>query len=1582
MDGLRSNASASASSAADDFEKAERKLNMAESLGEKQYGSALKSITLLKDSDYSKWHSQIERLASAFDWHPSILDQSKTPPTAAEHKASPKIAIDRKIAYMICRTTTDGSVVEDILQACKHGEAREAYQYVHSFYHSKSAGGRQAATLDFFSSTMATTNTNITQWIAKTARQGTILNMATGNKLDEAAQLLQLCAGLLPEFEPIRNHIELQETGTVTIVEARAKLIDFAKSKKLLSTTKGGNNHQGKSNIYHADASAGRGGRGSRGKGKGGRTNTGGPDLTLSKVPSRAGLTDCRKWVLDGTCGYNPCRFNHPPKAAVNFHNAPPGGVATDPPADAVTDDTPTQSSVFASWVPSQHADAPTAPCKATVPWSDDLASSPAASPDISMPFSPFEPDFEPEPAQPEPTSIAYACVLLLTALLAALTTYSAIAVSTIHRAFARVSVNGLGLIALTIFAMSMYGYRLGTEAAKPTHLHTHSFMQPALFLASDTHTCQEAGYEWCSDSGTNRFVTNDARDFIPGTIVKHNTVVAVGGGTVTSTQTGTVLVKSNDHNHQIYCTNVLFLPKCAKKLMPASTFVKKGCTISYTKLNKCYLTDKKGKPIFTGKEIDGLYFFNGNTQRGARTKAKSANSKSFLASDVIPPTTSKSFSASDATTPTTNVDGHVSDEPPTTYFGLKPGARTASAQDFPQQLHEAHCSYGHLNFDKLRKLLGLKKGDNPTCEACTISKSKAEALRGQTYTRSTRTGHRIHMDLGFTRFCNFIFQLYVDDYDRFTYIDIIETKDLALPSWIDLKNTIENDIYPAKVAFIRTDSEPNYRSEAWRKHAADCNLTHELSSRYRHDQNGTVEIKMYTVGTCFRTMMIEGCAPDADTPDCLRHAVVIINHSPTKANNGWTPREKRAGMKLPFNKILLRGPLFCLVFAHVYSEERGKHEARGVAAVYLGYDPINNSYLVKEWATGQRYYTADLKFHLKTFPYRANPQRSIGSLTRYDDMAPFLTSDAGTRVAAIAAPRGKSTRVRMPTDASFGSIPDVDSPPEPTVHMVHSFGPDPLSMNEAKQMHDACDWIEAELKERNSFKEHDVYETVLRSTIGHARVYKNKVVLSRKINPPDEFNPGGTLDKHKCRMTIAAYTKMLKQGIDYEEKHASTVRWNALKVMVALANKHDFDITSADISTVFLYGDLSDVMHMEIPEGWGEDGMEAPDYVWRLKKSVYGMPQAGHCAQKVLKKTIDDSGLFNQSKADDCVFVTKDHDDGYAALGTFVDDQFIVSTPLGTEKVLSTLKTKFKITVKRNPKVFCGVQIERIRERKWLKLHQQAYTEELLKKHNMADARSADTPMDPGTAKHLMQLPTEHATPSSIKAYQEIVGGLMWLMRTRPDMYYTINLLARYLRSATDEHVAIAKGRPLRYLVGTKTFGLVYSPGTTKFELEADADSDLAGDINTARSTSGSDSKIGEYGNLSASSRLDRKISTSTGQAETYAFQELCKDVIWIRLLLRELGFAMPGPTPCRTDNDGVLKQATKAVNHAMAKHYRIAQAFIRMLTTSREIVVLRVNSEDNPADTFTKPLPKGPFIKHRLTIMGPQDPPSLTSA
>jgi len=82
--------------------------------------------------------------------------------------------------------------------------------------------------------------------------------------------------------------------------------------------------------------------------------------------------------------------------------------------------------------------------------------------------------------------------------------------------------------------------------------------------------------------------------------------------------------------------------------------------------------------------------------------------------------------------------------------------------------------------------------------------------------------------------------------------------------------------------------------------------------------------------------MMIHGNSPASNIPHALVHSNVIRNWSPIKANNGWSPREKAAGMKLPVNKYLLKGPLFCLVFAQLCTNKNVANTTLGECHVFI----------------------------------------------------------------------------------------------------------------------------------------------------------------------------------------------------------------------------------------------------------------------------------------------------------------------------------------------------------------------------------------------------------------------------------------------------------------------------------------------------------------------------------------------------------------------------------------------------------------------------------------------------------------------
>jgi len=862
-----------------------------------------------------------------------------------------------------------------------------------------------------------------------------------------------------------------------------------------------------------------------------------------------------------------------------------------------------------------------------------------------------------------------------------------------------------------------------------------------------------------------------------------------------------------------------------------------------------------------------------------------------------------------------------------------------------------------------------------------------------------------------------------VDDYTRRNFIAVIDSKAEALPAFKKLKMWLEKQKYPLKIAITRTDAENVYIGERFSKFLEGEGIAMEHSSRYKHGRNGVAERMIGTVGSAGRAMMLHGNAPEREFPHAILHAGFARNNSPTSANSPplRTPMERWEGVSLSTSQRLLKAPLFCLVFPHVYEGERLKHGNRGLPCLYLGVDEAKTHYKCRNLSNGKLTLTDDMTVHPRTYPCRdmvvERPIRLYSEIEgkKHDDHAPVYipqlpiteTKDNDDQEATSdnegkhqhdddASGTRRSTRGSQPSAQALRNIASLvvtlnprkehayisvkKKKPHKTNHLAEAmFGPDPKTLKEALNGKYAKAWKKATFTELDALEKLGVYKLVPRPK--NKRVFGNKPVLKTKMHPPDDDHPRGSLDKRKVRITIQAFTKMLKEGIDYKEKYASTVRWNSIKILLAKAADEDLELTLIDVCTFFLYGDLEEIIHMEQVVGFEVEGKE--DWVWLLLKSLYGLPQAPLCAQKKLKHNLTSDGKFKATTADDCVYTLikqGKNDKAEAVLGAHVDDIPTVGNKEGTQRLIKQLKKDFAIKVTEEPNVIMGVQIQRNRKHKWLKIHQEDYVNKILKKWKMDECHPTKQPLDPGVLKYDLdeEIQPEYDEDESRAKYQEMVGELIWLLKTRPDLQFPVNLLSRFLRKPRKTQFNWVNSIH-RYLAGTRDYGIVFQAGYDPVLL-ASSDADLAGDRLTSKSTYGHGLKYGRYGTICCKSKLQKKnTSDSTGMAETYAVHETLKEIQWTRLLLEEIGLPQHGHTVVDVDNAGVVKQSKKMINHAGAKHYRIAQAVIRELCYGPEQIAELdlVPSKLNSSDIFTKPLGGKLFRRHRLAVMGPQDKP-----
>lgn len=214
---------------------------------------------------------------------------------------------------------------------------------------------------------------------------------------------------------------------------------------------------------------------------------------------------------------------------------------------------------------------------------------------------------------------------------------------------------------------------------------------------------------------------------------------------------------------------------------------------------------------------------------------------------------------------------------------------------------------------------------------------------------------------------------------------------------------------------------------------------------------------------------------------------------------------------------------------------------------------------------------------------------------------------------------------------------------------------------------------------------------------------------------------------------------------------------------------------------------------------------------------------------------------------------------------------------------------------------------------------------------------------------------------------YRSVVGALQYLSLTRPDISFSVNRVCQFLSAPTSLHWAAVK-RILRYLHSTLDLGLCITKSGSSL-LSAFSDADWAGNPDDRRSTGGYAIFFG--GNLvSWSSRKQPTVSRSSTEAEYKAVANTTAEVIWIQVLLRELGISELRPPSLWCDNIGATYLSANPIFHRRTKHVEVDYHFVRERVASRQLDVRFISSKDQVADIMTKPLPITPYCNLRRNL------------
>lgn len=266
----------------------------------------------------------------------------------------------------------------------------------------------------------------------------------------------------------------------------------------------------------------------------------------------------------------------------------------------------------------------------------------------------------------------------------------------------------------------------------------------------------------------------------------------------------------------------------------------------------------------------------------------------------------------------------------------------------------------------------------------------------------------------------------------------------------------------------------------------------------------------------------------------------------------------------------------------------------------------------------------------------------------------------------------------------------------------------------------------------------------------------------------------------------------------------------------------------------------------------------------------------------------------------------------------------------------------------------FLGIEIYQNKED--IFICQRKYARTLLEKFKMRDCKPVATPLI--VNEKLSKEDGSKKVDESL--YRSLVGSLLYLTITRPDIMYATSMSSRFMHNASQTHLGVAK-RVLRYLQGTLDFGILYEKNVNA-KLLGFCDSDWAGCVDDMKSTSGYAFSLGS-GVFSWASKKQQTVAQSTAEAEYVLASLATSQAIWLRRILEDVGEKQGEATPILCDNKSAIAMTKNPVYHSRTKHIAIKHHFIREAVEDEEIQLKYCATEDQVADIFTKALSKEKF-------------------
>jgi hypothetical protein len=446
---------------------------------------------------------------------------------------------------------------------------------------------------------------------------------------------------------------------------------------------------------------------------------------------------------------------------------------------------------------------------------------------------------------------------------------------------------------------------------------------------------------------------------------------------------------------------------------------------------------------------------------------------------------------------------------------------------------------------------------------------------------------------------------------------------------------------------------------------------------------------------------------------------------------------------------------------------------------------------------------------------------------------------------------------------------------------------------------------------------------------------------------------------QYKARYVARGFSQI--PGLDFDETHSPTTRLTSIRTLLQKAVNEKLILYQLDVKGAYLNAPIDKDIYVQQPPGY-ELTTDNPNIhlTCHLQKSLYGLKQSGRNWHQTLTDYLH-SLDYTPNQTDPCMY-TKHAGPDVIIMLFWVDDIILAS---GKEELIQRAKNelndRFNIDDRGELRWFLGMDFIRSGDNYYMS--QERYAEAVLRRFHMSNCKPALTP-----AEKDLQLPKATAEESKEVAnypYRKAIGALIYLaMGTRPDICWTVSKLSQHLDNPGREHINALK-RLLRYIQGTKSLSLLYTPSDGK--LTGYTDSDWARDTSDRRSTSGYVMTLGKTP-ISWQTKKQATVALSSCEAEYMAITEGTKEMLYLQQLCADLGFERESKNVIYVDNQGAIALTKSSPKqHRRTKHIDVRHHFVRNQPT---IDFEYIPSNMNPADVLTKPL-SIQLHKNSLTIL-----------